>query len=85
VPTPTRSEATPTGAAVGLYLSLSLPATTDESKLVEASRCRGVIVDGSNQHTQRPQPPGVAFGFAGGAEGALRYAADLFAAAAHAE
>jgi GntR family transcriptional regulator/MocR family aminotransferase len=78
-------EAALTGAAAGLYLALSFPATIDEAKLVKEARSRGVIVDGANQHAQRPQPPGVAFGFAGGPEDALRYAAELFATAAHAQ
>jgi GntR family transcriptional regulator / MocR family aminotransferase len=77
-------EAEVTRSAVGLYLSLSLPETTDEAKLVAAAFCRGVVLDGSNAHALTPQPPGVAFAFAGGPEGALRYAARLFAEAVRA-
>jgi GntR family transcriptional regulator/MocR family aminotransferase len=71
-------EAAVTGGAVGLYLSLSLPETTDEAKLLAAAWCRGVVLDGNNEHALTPQPPGLAFGFAGGPEGALRYAARRF-------
>jgi GntR family transcriptional regulator/MocR family aminotransferase len=74
-------EAAVTGGAVGLYLSLSLPETTDEAKLLADALRRGVVLDGSNEHALTPQPPGLAFGFAGGPEDALRYAARLLAEA----
>jgi GntR family transcriptional regulator/MocR family aminotransferase len=69
------------GSAAGLFLSLALPESLNEAKLLAESRCRGVMLDGSNEHALLPQPPGLAFGFSGGPEAEMRAAFRLFAEA----
>jgi GntR family transcriptional regulator / MocR family aminotransferase len=68
-------EARVVGSAGGLFLSLSLPAGTDEPALLEAAREQGIALDGFNEHAATPQPPGVALGFACVSVPVLRYAA----------
>jgi GntR family transcriptional regulator/MocR family aminotransferase len=52
------------GAPAGLYLSVALPDGTDEAAMLASARARGIAVDGVNEHAMRPQPPGLAVGFA---------------------
>jgi GntR family transcriptional regulator/MocR family aminotransferase len=56
---------------VGLYVSVALPGGTDEGALLAAARARGIAVDGFNEHTMLPCPPGLAVGFAAAAEPTL--------------
>ena len=65
------------GAPVGLYLSLALPAESDESEVLAAARGRGLALDGVNEHTLTAQPPGLALGFAASPEPTLRRALEL--------
>ena len=74
-------EARVIGSAAGLFLSLALPESVDEARLLAESRCRGVMLDGSNEHAVLPQPPGLAFGFSGGPRAEMRAAFRLFAEA----
>ncbi len=67
------------GAPVGLYLSVALPAASDESGLLAAARGRGLALDGVNEHALTPQPPGLALGFAASPEPTLRRALELLA------
>jgi GntR family transcriptional regulator / MocR family aminotransferase len=67
-----------TGSAAGFFLSLSLPPSTSEERLLEESRSRGVMLDGWNEHSLLPQAPGLAFGFSGGPEASMRGAMRLF-------
>jgi GntR family transcriptional regulator / MocR family aminotransferase len=69
------------GEAVGLSLSASLPAGTDEAKLLAAVRRRGVALDGVNEHSTSPQPPGLVLGFAAAPEPTLRHGVGLLQAA----
>jgi GntR family transcriptional regulator/MocR family aminotransferase len=73
-------EAVVDGAPVGLYVSVSLPDSTDEAALLAAARARGVAVDGFNEHAIDPQPPGLAVGFAALPEPTLRRAIKELAA-----
>jgi GntR family transcriptional regulator/MocR family aminotransferase len=69
------------GRAVGLYVSLPLPHGTDEARLLAAARRRGVALDGFNEHSTSPQPPGLVVGFAAAPEATLRYGVSLLKAA----
>ena len=70
------------GAAVGLYLSVSLPDGADEAALLAEARQRGIAVDGVGEHAIAPQPPGLAVGFAALVEPTLRRALGELAASA---
>ncbi len=69
--------AAPGGAPVGLYLSLALPAESDESGLLAAARGLGLALDGANEHALTAQPPGLVLGFAASPEPTLRRALEL--------
>jgi GntR family transcriptional regulator/MocR family aminotransferase len=62
------------GVPVGLYVSVALPAGTDEDAVLVAARARGIAVDGINEHAIEPQPPGLAVGFAALPEPTLKRA-----------
>jgi GntR family transcriptional regulator/MocR family aminotransferase len=62
------------GPPVGLYLHVPLPDDADEASLLDAARCRGFALDGVNEHTMSPQPPGLVVGFAALPEPTLRRA-----------
>jgi GntR family transcriptional regulator/MocR family aminotransferase len=62
------------GCATGLFVSLPLGAGADEAVVLADARRRGVAVDGVNEHSSSPQPPGLAVGFAAQPEPTLRRA-----------
>ena len=74
-------DAAVSGAAVGLYASVSLPPDTDEEALLAAARSRGVALDGVGEHTVTSQPPGLVLGFAASPEPTLQHAVRQVAAA----
>jgi len=70
-------EAVAGGAPVGLYVSLALPAATDERGLLAAARRLGLALDGVNEHALTAQPPGLVLGFAAAPEPTFRRALAL--------
>ena len=66
------AEWTVQGPPVGLYVSAVLPAGTDEAALLAGARCRGIALDGFNEHSTSTQPPGLVLGFAAAPEPTLR-------------
>lgn len=70
-----------TGGAAGLFLSLALPDSADEAAVLAESRARGVMLDGFDEHALAGHAPGLAFGFSGGPEAALRIRTPVFAEA----
>jgi GntR family transcriptional regulator/MocR family aminotransferase len=62
------------GAPAGLFVHVPLPRDGDEAAVLAAARARGIAVDGVNEHAIRPQPPGLAVGFAAAPEPTLRRA-----------
>jgi GntR family transcriptional regulator/MocR family aminotransferase len=62
------------GSPVGLFLPVALPEGVDERELMAAARARGVAIDGLNEHSRGPQPPGLVLGFAAAPEPTLRRA-----------
>jgi GntR family transcriptional regulator/MocR family aminotransferase len=69
------------GSPAGLFLSVKLPATADEAKVLAGARSRGLGIDGFNEHAALPQAPGVVLGFASAPEPTLRLAVRDLAAA----
>jgi len=65
--------AVPTGVAAGLHLCVRLPADTDERRLVELARDRGVYVEGAAWHWADPAsaPPALVLGYGGLGEAAI--------------
>jgi GntR family transcriptional regulator/MocR family aminotransferase len=70
------------GPAVGLYVSVALPAGTDEAQLLAGARRRGIALDGFNEHATSAQPPGLVLGFAAAPEPTLRRGVGMLHAAA---
>lgn len=62
------------GCATGLFVSVPLGADADEVVVLADARRRGVAVDGVNEHSSSPRPPGLAVGFVGHPEPTLRRA-----------
>ena len=74
-------QATLCGEPVGLSISAALPDGTDEARLLAAARRRGVALDGVNEHSASPQPPGLVLGFAAAPEPTLRHGVGLLRSA----
>lgn len=76
-------EASVTGVAAGLHAVVMLPAGTDEGAVVAAAARRGVRAYGLGLYRAVPRAdePGLVLGYAGHAEGELREAVALLAAA----
>jgi GntR family transcriptional regulator/MocR family aminotransferase len=57
--------AVPTGVAAGLHVYVQLPQWCDESRLIDAARRRGVLVEGAGWHWSRPgsAPPALVLGY----------------------
>ncbi|HYA08325.1 MAG TPA: PLP-dependent aminotransferase family protein, partial [Gaiellaceae bacterium] len=70
-------EAVVGGAPVGLYVSVALPAGSDERALLAAARRDGLALDGVGEHALTAQPPGLAIGFAAAPEPTLQRALAL--------
>jgi GntR family transcriptional regulator / MocR family aminotransferase len=66
--------AVPTGVAAGLHVYVQLPRWCDESRLTEAARRRGVLVEGAGWHWSRPRsaPPALVLGYGSIEELAIR-------------
>jgi GntR family transcriptional regulator/MocR family aminotransferase len=66
--------AVPTGVAAGLHVYIQLPQWCDESRLIEAARRRGVLVEGASWHWSRPEsaPPSLVLGYGSIDEPAIR-------------
>jgi GntR family transcriptional regulator/MocR family aminotransferase len=69
------------GCATGLFVSVPLGADAEEAVVLADARRRGVAVDGVNEHSSSPQPPGLVVGFAAQPEATLRRALRELAAA----
>jgi GntR family transcriptional regulator/MocR family aminotransferase len=70
------------GPAVGLYVSVALPAGTDEARLLAGARRRGIALDGFNEHAISAHPPGLVLGFAAAPEPTLRRGVGMLQTAA---
>jgi GntR family transcriptional regulator/MocR family aminotransferase len=68
------SRASVRGAASGLFVRVALAEGEDEAALLTSARVRGISLDGVNEHTLTPQPPGLVVGFGALAEPSLRRA-----------
>jgi GntR family transcriptional regulator/MocR family aminotransferase len=68
------------GAPVGLFVHVSLPA--DEDAVLAEARRRRIVVAGVNENALAPRPPALAVGFAAEPEARFRRAVRELAAAA---
>ena len=66
-------------ARAGLFAHVSLE--TDEAAVLAAARARGIALDGVNENSLEPRPPGLVVGFAAEPEARLRRAVRELAAA----
>jgi GntR family transcriptional regulator/MocR family aminotransferase len=67
------------GEPVGLFVSLAL--NREEGPILDSARAAGMALDGVNEHSVEPQPPGLVLGFAAMPEATLARAVKALAAA----
>jgi GntR family transcriptional regulator/MocR family aminotransferase len=68
------------GEPVGLFVALAL-GERNEAAILRRARARGIALDGVNEHTVAPQPPGLVLGFAAAPEPTIRCAVRALATA----